>query len=143
VPALKSWKFADGNVSFMTNELIKLDTAKQYLAAVAKVRAIDQISRELHTNIDYKDKTKHNLKLLIMAIYAGTTWWDEKLEKFKKYYVLKLGNELSIPNNNEQAEIIVINREEFERRGLIAYFVHHIITTIHFNKTYRSKKSVA
>jgi hypothetical protein len=46
VPALKSWKRADGNVSFIKNELIKLDTAKQYLEAVANVRTPDQISRE-------------------------------------------------------------------------------------------------
>jgi hypothetical protein len=45
VPALMSRKCADGNVSFITNELIKLDTAKQYLAAVANVRTLDQISR--------------------------------------------------------------------------------------------------
>jgi hypothetical protein len=43
VPALKSWKRADGNASFITNELIKLDTANQYLAAVTSVRTLDQI----------------------------------------------------------------------------------------------------
>jgi hypothetical protein len=74
VPALKSWKRADGNVSFITNELIKPDTSKQYLAAVENIRALDQISRELHTNIYYKDKTKHTLKLLIMTIHAAH--WD-------------------------------------------------------------------
>jgi hypothetical protein len=45
VPALKSWKRADGNVFFITNELIKLDSAKQYLAAIANVRTLGHISR--------------------------------------------------------------------------------------------------
>jgi hypothetical protein len=84
LPALKCWKRADGNVSFITNELIKLDTSKQYLTAVFKVRAIYQISRELHTNIDYKRNTKHTLKQLIIEIRASPTRWDEKLEKIKK-----------------------------------------------------------
>jgi hypothetical protein len=55
VAALKSWKRTDVNISFITNELIKLDIAKHYIAAVANVRALDQISRELHININYKD----------------------------------------------------------------------------------------
>jgi hypothetical protein len=140
VPALKSWKRADGNVSFITNEIIKLDTAKQYLAAVSNVRTFDHISRELQTNIDYKDETKNTLKLLIITISASPTWWDQKLEKIKKYSVLKLGNELSRSTNNEQAERIVINREEFERRVHIASYSHHHIIMIHFNKADRSKK---
>jgi hypothetical protein len=32
VPALKSWRRADGNVSFIKNELIQFDSVKQYLA---------------------------------------------------------------------------------------------------------------
>jgi hypothetical protein len=140
VPALKSWKCADGNLSFITNALIKLDTSKQYLAAVANVRALDQISREVNTNIDYKDKTKHTLKLLIIAIRASPTWRDEKWEKIKKYTVLKLGNELSRSTNNEQAERMVINRDKFERRVLIPFYAHHQITMIPFNKSDRSQK---
>jgi hypothetical protein len=131
---------ADGDVSFLTNELIKLDSAKQYLAAVANVRTLDQISRELHTNIDYKDKTKNTLKLLIITICASPTWWDHKLEKIKNYSVLKLGNKLSRSTNNEQAERIVINREEFERRFLFVSYGHHHITMIPFNKADRFKK---
>jgi hypothetical protein len=140
VPALKSWKRADGNLSFITNEILKLDTAKQYLAAVANVRALDRISRELYTNIAYKYKTNNTLKLIIIAICASPTWWDQKLEKIKKYSVLKFGNKLSCFTNNERAEIIVINCEEFERRVLIASYGHHHITMIPFNKAYRSKK---
>jgi hypothetical protein len=52
LPALKSWRRDDGNVSFITNELILFDSNKQYLAAVANVRILDQISGELHTGID-------------------------------------------------------------------------------------------
>jgi hypothetical protein len=101
VPALKSWKRTDGNVSFITNELIKLVSAKQYLAAVANVRTLYQISRELHTNIDYKEKTKNTLKLIIITSCASRKWWDRKLEEIKNYSVLKLGNELSRGTNNE------------------------------------------
>jgi hypothetical protein len=102
VPALKIWRRANGNVSFITNELITLDSAKQYIAAVANVRTLDHISRELHTNIDYKEKTKNTLILLIITIRASPIWWDRKLEKIKNYSVLKLGNELSRSTNNEQ-----------------------------------------
>jgi hypothetical protein len=45
VPALKSWKRADINVSFITNKIIKLDTAEKYLTPVSNVRTLDQISR--------------------------------------------------------------------------------------------------
>jgi hypothetical protein len=127
VHAIKSWKRTDGNVSFITNTLIKLDSAKQYLAAVANARTLDQISRELHTHIDYKYKAKNTLKLLIITIRASPTWWDRKLEKIKNYSVLKLVNELSHSTNKEQAERIVINREEFEQRVLIASYGHHHI----------------
>jgi hypothetical protein len=104
------------------------------------VRTLDQMCRELHTNVYYKDKTKNTLKLLIITICASQTWWDRKLEKIKNYSVLKIGNELSRGTNNEKAEIIVINHEEFDRRVLIAAFGHHHITMIHFNKVDRSKK---
>jgi hypothetical protein len=83
VPALKSWRREDGNVSFITNELIQFDSSKQYLAAVANVRTLDVISGELHTIIDYEDKTKNILKSLIIAIRANPAWWDRKLEKIK------------------------------------------------------------
>jgi hypothetical protein len=73
VPALKSWRRDDGNVSFITNELLQFDSAKQYLAAVANVRTLDMISGELHTSIDYKDKTKNILKSFIIAIRANPT----------------------------------------------------------------------
>jgi hypothetical protein len=50
--ALKTWRRDDGNVSFITNELILFDSNNQYLAAVANVRILDQISGEFHTGID-------------------------------------------------------------------------------------------
>jgi hypothetical protein len=120
VPALKSWRHDDGNVPFITNELIQYDSAKQYLAAVANVRTLDVISGELHTSIDYKDKTKNILKSLIITIRANPTWWDRKLEKIKNNSVCKMGNELSRGTNNEQAERIIINNDEFDRRVIIA-----------------------
>jgi hypothetical protein len=140
VPALKIWKRADGNESFIMNELIKLYSANQYLAAIANVRNLDQICRELQTNIDYKYKTKNTLKLLIITIRASPTWWDRKLEKIKNYSVLKLVNELSRGTNNSQAKIMVINHEEFDRRVLIAAFGHNHLTMIPFNKIDRYKK---
>jgi hypothetical protein len=74
-----------------------------------------------------------------MAIRASPTWWDEKLEKIKKYSVLELDNELYRSTNNEQSERVVSNCDEFERRVFIAYFVHHSKTMIPFNKSDRSK----
>jgi hypothetical protein len=118
-----------------------LDTAKQYLVAVANVRDLYQISIELRTNINYKDKTRHTLKLLAITISASSTWWDDKLEKIKKYSVLKLGNELYRSTNKEQEEIIVINCEELEQRVIIELYVHHKITIIPFNKSDPSPKS--
>jgi hypothetical protein len=109
LPALKTWSREDGNVSFITNELSLFVSKNQYLAAVANVSIIDQISGELHTGIDYKDKTKNILKSLIMVISADPTWWDAKSEKIKRYCIYKIGNELSRSTNNEQAERIVIN----------------------------------
>jgi hypothetical protein len=44
LPALKTWSRDDGNVSFITNELSLFVSNKQYLAAVANVRILDQIS---------------------------------------------------------------------------------------------------
>jgi hypothetical protein len=78
------------------------------------------------------------LKPIYMVVI--TKWWDRKFEKIKNYSVLKLGNELSRGTNNEQAERIVINRDEFDRRVLIAAFGHQHITMIPFIKVDRSKK---
>jgi hypothetical protein len=91
-----------------------LDSAKQYLAAIANMRTLDHICRELHTNIDNKDEAKNIIKLLIITIRASPTWWDRKLEKIKNYSVPKPGNDLSRGTNNEQAERIVTNCEEFD-----------------------------
>jgi hypothetical protein len=83
VPALKSWKRADGDVSFITNELIKLDTANQYLAAVANVRILNQISRELHTNIDYSDTkitlSNFSLSQLVLLQHGGIRSWRKSI----------------------------------------------------------------
>jgi hypothetical protein len=87
LPALKTWIRDDGNVSFITNELILFGSNKLYRAAVANVRTLDKISEELHTGIDYKDKTKNILKGLIMAISADPTWWVAKSEKIKRYCI--------------------------------------------------------
>jgi hypothetical protein len=87
LPALKTWSREDGNVSFITNELSLLCSNKKHLEAVANVRILDQISGELHTGIDYKDKTKNILKSLIMVISADPTWWDAKSEKIKRYCI--------------------------------------------------------
>jgi hypothetical protein len=100
LPALKTWSRDDGNVSFITNELSLFGSNKLYLAAVANVRILDQISGELHTGIDYKDKTKNILKSIIMEISADPTWWDAKSEKIKRYCICKIGNELSRSTNN-------------------------------------------
>jgi hypothetical protein len=140
-PALKFWRRDDGNVSFITNELILFGSNKQYLAAVANVRILEHISGELHTGVDYKDKTKNILKSLIMVISADPTWWDAKSEKFKRYSVCKIGNELSRGINNEQAERIVINSDELHRRANIAQYAHHGIKMIPFTKVDRSKKT--
>jgi hypothetical protein len=51
LPAIKSWRRDGGNISFITNELILFDSNKQYLAAVANVRILEQISGEFHTGI--------------------------------------------------------------------------------------------
>jgi hypothetical protein len=101
---------------------------------------LDQISRELHTNIDYKDRTKNTIKLLIITTRASPTWWDFKLEKIKNYSICKLGNELSSGTNNEQAQRIIINLDEFDRRVLIASYGHRHITMIHFIKVDGSNK---
>jgi uncharacterized protein (UPF0333 family) len=140
VPALKSWRREDGNVSFITNELLQFDSAKQYLAAVANARTLEVISGELYTSIDYKDKTKIILKSLNIAIRDNPTWWDRKLEKIKNYSVCKMGNELSWGANNEQSEIIIINNEEFYIRVIIANYVHHHIAMIPSIKVDHSKK---
>jgi hypothetical protein len=131
-PALKTWSRDDVNVS-----------NKQYLAAVANVRILDQISGELHTGIDYKDKTKNILKNLIMVFSADPTWWDAKSEKIKRYCICKIGNELSRSTKNEQAERIVINSDEFHRSATIAQYAHHDIKMVPFTKDDRSKKWVA
>jgi hypothetical protein len=141
LPALKTWSRDDGNVSFITNELNLFGSNKLYRAAVANVRTLDQISGELHTGIDYKDKTKNILKSLIMAISADPTWWVAKSEKIKRYCICKIGNELSRSTNNEQAERIVINSDEFHRRATIAQYAHHGINMIPFTKVDRSKKT--
>jgi hypothetical protein len=94
----------------------------------------------LHTGIDYKDKTKNILKSLIMVISADLTWWDAKSEKIQRYSVCKIGNELSRGINNEQAERIVINSDEFHRRATIAQYAHHGIKMIPYTKVDRSKK---
>jgi hypothetical protein len=141
LPAHKSWSRDDGNVSFITNDLILFDSNKQYLAAVSNVSILDQISGELHTGIYYKDKTKNILKSLIMVISGDPTWWDAKSEKIQRYSVCKMGNELSRGINNEQAERIVINSDEFHRRANIAQYAHHGIKMKPFTKVDRSKQS--
>jgi hypothetical protein len=95
LPALKSLRRDDGNVSFIANELILFDLNKQYLAAVANVRILKQISGELHMGIDYEDKKKNILKSLIMVISGDLTWWDANSEKIQRYSICKMGNELS------------------------------------------------
>jgi hypothetical protein len=76
-----------------------------------------------------------------MVISGGPTWLDAKSEKIQRYSICKMGNELSRGINNEQAEIIVINSDEFHRRATIAQYAHHGIKMIPFTKVDRSKKN--
>jgi hypothetical protein len=75
-----------------------------------------------------------------MVISGDPTWWDAKSEKIQRYSVCKMGNELSRGINNEQAERIVINSDEFHREATIEQYAHHGIKMIPFTKVDRSKK---
>jgi hypothetical protein len=93
VQSLKCWKRIDGNLCFLATELIQIDSMKDNAAIVANVRSLDQISRELHTNFDYKEKIKQTLKQLLRQINMSKEWWKIKLDRIKKYSTSQLGNE--------------------------------------------------